>query len=248
MQEKIFLVNKSGQKLAALVDRDENREKQDIIVFVNGFGGVKDSKGREILKKFFTDLGFATLRMDNRGKGESEGTTVDYTVEEGVKDVSIFLDALKTLSWVDKISLFGSSNGGGVSVAVASRFPEDFNFLILSSPSVDNKEMYEYAGEIDIEKWKIDKVAEMYGSIRGYELYSEKINLYKEAENINCPTFIIHGDLDKSVPISQSKKINRSIKNSTFVTLKGYGHHYKDFEQPFELINAWLFANKLISF
>lgn len=240
MQEKIFLVNKSGQKLAALIDRDESKEKQDVIVFVNGFGGVKDSQGREILKDFFIEKGFATLRMDNRGKGESEGSTKDYTVEEGVKDVSTILEHLKTFSWIKQTALFGSSNGGGVSAVLASRFPNDFKFLILSSPSIDNKEMYEYAGEIDIEKWKIDKVAEMYGSLRGYELYSEKIDIYKEAENISCPTLIIHGDLDKSVPISQSKKINKSIKNSTLVILKGYGHHYRDFDQPLEIIKNWL--------
>ncbi|MDR1026041.1 MAG: prolyl oligopeptidase family serine peptidase [Lactobacillus sp.] len=243
MREALFLKNNSGLKIAALLDRDEAKSKQGLVILSNGFGGVKDSPGRQLVADLFQDLGYATLRMDNRGRGESEGSTLDSTVAAGLEDLSTLVNYADSQTWVDKdnIGLYGNSYGGGVAVFEAARNPI-YSFIIFSSPSVDNKEMYEYAGIIDIKKWKTDGVAEMFGCQRSYKFYEEAqtINGYKEAEKIKCPALILHGDEDEAVPLSQSQRLHKAIANSTLIVLKGHAHNAGKSKEAIANIANWL--------
>ena len=58
----------------------------------------------------------------------------------------------------------------------------------------------------------------------------KKYNGYKAAKNIKCPVLIIHGDADDVVPLSQSKKLDRLLKNSTLIAVKGLTHDYNEKE------------------
>ena len=41
---------------------------------------------------------------------------------------------------------------------------------------------------------------------------------------IQVPTLIINGSLDKETPLYMAKKLNKNIKNSTLVVVQGAGH------------------------
>ena len=50
-------------------------------------------------------------------------------------------------------------------------------------------------------------------------------NLSKEAANTSCPVLIIYGDKDSETPVEIGKILNKLIKNSQLVILRGQDHH-----------------------
>ena len=52
------------------------------------------------------------------------------------------------------------------------------------------------------------------------------VNIYKKAKNITCPTQIVHGDADKTVPLKQSEDLFQSIgsENKKLTVISGALH------------------------
>lgn len=238
MQDRFFITNQSGLKLSTVIDRDDSKDKQGIVIIAGGFGTYKDSNKQKELAVLFSELGYAVMRLDFRGRGESEGSTLHSTVAAGLEDLSAAVDYIKAQAWVDQgnIVLYGNSYGGGISNFEAAR-NHIYKFLILTSPCVDNAEMYEFCGKVDFDAWRKNRIINLFGAERDYALYEDGKNVkpYEASPNITCPTLIIHGDQDEAVPYSQSKKIHRLIKNSELIILKGYDHRYT---QGFDLIKS----------
>lgn len=62
---------------------------------------------------------------------------------------------------------------------------------------------------------------------------------YKAAEKINIPTIIIHGEKDIDVPVKQSKKLNKILKNSELYLFENADHYFKkegEFEKMIKLL------------
>jgi len=83
--------------------------------------------------------GFAVLRMDDRGVGESEGVYEDATTMDFVSDLKAEIELLKKHPNIDKdkIGLIGHSEGGAVAFMLASSC-KDVKFMVsLAGLAVD---------------------------------------------------------------------------------------------------------------
>ncbi|MCL2473359.1 MAG: alpha/beta hydrolase [Alphaproteobacteria bacterium] len=89
----------------------------------------------------------------------------------------------------------------------------------------------------------LDKLKNRFGSVdyRASSPAMRKIlnnvvgeNLSKEAENTKCPVLIIYGDKDTETPVEIGKILNKLIKGSSLVILKGQDHHsiLMDYKYP----------------
>src|SRR5215467_7928399 len=58
--------------LAGHLSLPAGRGSKPAIVILHGFGGHRDGPQQRWSQKFYSDLGYATLRFDFRGCGESE--------------------------------------------------------------------------------------------------------------------------------------------------------------------------------
>src|SRR5712691_4800673 len=75
MEERVTFLS-DRLKLAGVLhvpDRRGQRERRPAFLVLHGFGSNKDSGGSVATAKMFVDLGYAALRFDMRGCGESEG-------------------------------------------------------------------------------------------------------------------------------------------------------------------------------
>ena len=118
------------------------------IIIVSGTG-KQDRDGRFAahrpffeISDYLTQRGFAVLRMDDRGVGESSGVYEEATTLDFANDVLAEIKFLKNKSIVDttKIGLIGHSEGGAVAFIVASSSP-DISFVIsLAGLAVDGFE------------------------------------------------------------------------------------------------------------
>jgi pimeloyl-ACP methyl ester carboxylesterase len=102
------------------------RNEMDIV------GGTETMYGRTA--RIFAEQGYASLRIDFIGSGESDGKWENTTVSGQINDALAAIEYVKTLDRVDadRIALLGLSQGGMVAACTAGR-SDDVDAVILWS-------------------------------------------------------------------------------------------------------------------
>jgi len=73
---------------------------------------------------------------------------------------------------------------------------------------------------------------------------------YKAAPKINVPSLIVHGDADKTVPVSQSIKTSKLIPHCKLVLIKDADHRFIDkqhLEQLLKEVSDFIIDHSFIS-
>ena len=114
--------------------------KGDVLVLLHGFGANKDNWTR--IGKYLTPH-FRVIAPDLTGFGESSpAPDADYTIRAQVERVKAFVMGLGIKSF----HLGGSSMGGNIAGAYASKYPKEIKSLLLIAPggiaSSEPSEMY----------------------------------------------------------------------------------------------------------
>ena len=244
MQEKVYFENSKGDKLCGILS-DPIGDKRPMIILCHGFSTGKDATTCVKLEKILNGKEISTFRFDFFGHGESDGKFENITISEAVDDILNAIKFLKAKGY-NKIGLFGSSFGGIASIMAASKTTDLF-VLALKSPVSNYKERdLERKTEQELEGWR-EKGYKYYMKGDGsklrlnYSFFEDYDNNdgYEVAKKIMIPTLIIHGDADDDVPIGQSRKISRLIKNCRLEIIKDADHRYsksEDFEKMMNLI------------
>lgn len=104
----------------------------------HGLGSSRDEVGI-IFADTATALamdGIASLRIDFRGFGKSDGDTGAFTLERQNEDAAIALQALAAMDKIDaeRIGLMGFSFGAGAAIELAAAQPETIKSLVVWAP------------------------------------------------------------------------------------------------------------------
>lgn len=249
MQEKLFFKNSKGNKLCGILS---SVNKNIIIILCHGFSSNKDSQTFPTLERIFNDKNISTFRFDFYGHGESGGKFEDITISEAVDDILNAIKFLKNKKF-KKIGLVGSSFGGMASIIAASK-SKDLYILALKSPVSNQMEklLVKYNNK-NVKKWKekgfIYYESGKLGKLKlNYSFFEDsmKINGYEAAKKISIPTLVVHGDKDESVPIEQSIRLSKIIKNCKLEIIKDADHRYTKpeyFEKCINLISNFIIKN-----
>ena len=234
MKEKVSFRDSLGNKVVGILSNPSDTLDRPVMLLCHGLASNKESQTYVGLEHALNILGIATFKIDLYAHGESEGKFEDLTISKAVGSVLAAIKLLKSKGY-QRIGLVGMSFGGMCSIMAASRSKELF-LLVLQSPVSDFVEFFSAKiGAKGIIKWKED------GSIP-YQAYdgrvlklsysffedSERNIGYGAAKKILIPTLIVHGDKDMVVPIEQSVKTSKIIKNCEFETIKGGDHYFRD--------------------
>ncbi|HKB62546.1 MAG TPA: alpha/beta hydrolase, partial [Burkholderiales bacterium] len=96
MEERVGFVS-DGFKLAGILHLpDAGPARRAAFLVLHGFGSNKDGGGGMTVAKMLAGLGYAALRFDFRGCGESEGERGRVICKEQVKDTRNALSFLAT--------------------------------------------------------------------------------------------------------------------------------------------------------
>ena len=176
-------------------------------------------------------LGVNILLFDYRGYGLSDGRPS----ERGTyRDAEGALDYLVSRRDIDphKIVYFGRSLGAAVAVWLACRRAP--YGLILESPFASVREMARFA----------------YPRLPLHLLIPNKYDSLSRIGRVSCPLLILHGDLDRVVPVAQGRKlydaarepkrfyvIERAAHNDTYLAggepyLRALGEFIESLDQP----------------
>ncbi|GAB5507545.1 MAG: alpha/beta fold hydrolase [Rhizobiaceae bacterium] len=117
-----------------------------VILLLHGFTGTRDELPvNETDEGVFSrtarllaEAGYASLRIDFRGSGDSDGKWEDTTFSGQIADAVAAIDWLKAHSDVDgsKLGIIGWSQGGLVASHAAAARAEDVDAVVLWAPAV----------------------------------------------------------------------------------------------------------------
>ncbi len=116
-----------GREIRGMLHLPEGKGKYPCVVFFHGLTESKNEAmflfrniSRELLKS-----GIASLRMDYRGMGDSDGESRNMTVWTQLKDAASGVEYVLRRKEIDnnKIGLYGMHSGGYLASAIAGLFP-----------------------------------------------------------------------------------------------------------------------------
>ena len=252
MQEKIWFKNSKGDKLCGILSGTKAQYNGPVIILCHGLGTNKDNRTNKRLEEILNKNNIATFRFDFYGHGESDGKFENVTASEAVGDVLKASDFLRKMGY-EKIGLIGSSFGGITGLLAAPKIKKLFVMAFKCPVSDYPASKLEQLGKSGIDEWKKKRYI-FYKTWDGralklkWSFFEDLKNniVYESAKKINVPVLIVHGDKDDTVPIGQSIKTARLIKNCRLEIIKGADHFLskqKDFEKCIKLISNFIIKN-----
>ena len=207
-----YSFNSKGNKINGFIYELENNEPKGIVIVVHGAGGGHDSYMHEIA--YFAKLGYKVFAYDNTGTMLSEGSKLNG-FEQAVIDLrACILDIQSTLEYTGlKIILYGHS-WGAYTVSNVSNF-EDIKVDGIVSLAAFNSPMVELTRMLVSQMGKFFYILYPFLWIISFIKFGKvaRFTSLKGYKKANCPILIIHGTLDKLVPISDFRMFRKNLKD-----------------------------------
>ncbi len=233
--QKLFFPGPQRVELCGILTDLTPKKAGTIWILAHGHSSSKGSTNIVKLAQVLDKKGLASFRIDLYGHGESGGKYQDATISLAAKSILAAIRFLKSRGY-KKIGLLGSSYGGIASIVAASK-TRDLFALALKSPVSDYGELLEEKlPAFAIKLWqKADKLVQS----KYWEGYANNVWLrfsfyedaqrnsgYKAIKKVTIPVLIVHGDKDEDVPLAQSLKLAKLLKNGRLEIVPGADHRY----------------------
>jgi pimeloyl-ACP methyl ester carboxylesterase len=144
------MIIQSDVKLHAVYTNPDETKQTDAFLIIPGSGKVNHLGNVGKLKPniyfhlsdYLNWLGYATLRYDKRGVGESEGDYYKTGVKDLLKDIDAMVQHLKSLKEIKNIYLIGHSEGCILSTVYAMNHSVDGLILIAGAGTTLKTALY----------------------------------------------------------------------------------------------------------
>lgn len=224
---KVIFQNSEGFKLIGILHLPKLKTTSAIIIS-HGFTGSKDRQRFVALSEILAGEGFAVLRFDFGGCGESEDREI--TLKHQVDDLKFAIKYLKDRGYRD-IGLLGHSLGGLIS---AMCYNVHVKAIVLWAPVTKARE------SLLIQKQELKQEL----SDKGYLMYERNgrefklpqeyfderkaINQEGVLSKVKCPVLIVHGNMDDTVSIENSKDAMQFLNKESRLEIIEGGDHTLD--------------------
>lgn len=233
MEEKVYLENKSGLKLASVVHRPVGIGPFPMVILQVGFTGYKEESRIELLATKLANMGIGAIRFDPSGFGESEGSIEnDYRFSNYVSDSQAIFDYVTKLYWVDnsKIGICGQSMGGVQAMILAKNNISSVKALVLVSSPIIMGNDDDLSGKY--KNWQRDGTMFRKNSRYGeffvpfeFILDAKLWNGLEYLKDLSMPTLVIWCTNDLNVPPAVTKEIyEKAVGPKEFKIIEGADH------------------------
>jgi pimeloyl-ACP methyl ester carboxylesterase len=202
--------------------------------------------------------GFLVVRYDNRGSGQSGGRTEAASLSDYADDARTIVRWLANRKDVDRdrIAVVGHGDGAWMALLTASREGRVSAVVTLGAAASRGEELILEQQRSQLERSKTpeaDRAAretlqkQVNAAVltgRGWESISEQVRKQadtawfrsllafdpaKVAGDIEAPLLIVHGDLDREVPVAHAERLSEiarkgDSKSVALVTVRGVNH------------------------
>ena len=178
------------------------------------FGGTMDNKVITTLAKSFVESGAATFRFNFRGVGATEGAHDEGRGE--ADDMAAVIDYARRAMGDLPLQLAGFSFGGAIAVRASDR--ADFSRLVLVAPGFRR----------------------ITGHGMGAAPDPADPNLGAPGRHTTTNTVVIHGDLDETVPLSDSLAWAGAREIAVVVVPGGEHFFHRKLHVLREIVTRWI--------
>jgi dienelactone hydrolase len=241
----------NGLKIFGVIHRPVNATTtpQPGVVMYHGFVAAKYQPPHRIFVTLAEQLahrGIVSLRIDLPGRGDSEGESIDMTVDGDLAAAQKAIDVLCEQPDVDptRIGLVGISWGGTLAATLAGRDQRVAATVMWSSAPGEmpnwQPDLHDVGGRL---------AAELFGNLVGKQFYTSlaQLNPIEEIKRSRAPVLLVYGTDDEVVPsiaieTAQQQLTEAGIPNRV-IRIEGADHVFfrHDWQrQVIEQTVAWL--------
>ncbi len=195
------------------------------------------------MKQYFLNNGYAVFEPNVRG---SSGYGKEYA---SLDDVRNRMDSVKDLKagveWLqdhpdadaDRIVAYGGSYGGFMVLSALTEYPD------LWAAGVDVVGIANFVTFLEnTSDWRRSLREAEYGSLDEDREFLQEISPTNNIENITAPLFVLHGENDPRVPVSEAEQIVDDVRDQGVPVRKlifpDEGHGFSKLENRIEAYSA----------
>ena len=234
-----------GIRLSAILERP-GANRCPLVIVLHGFTSSKDKGHTVAACEAMRQAGFATLRFDLYGHGESGGAFKDHTLYKWISNTLSVMDYVRSLDFVTEIYLSGHSQGGLTAALAGGMAPDLVKGLILRAPAFMIPRCAREGNMLgrSFDPLRIpDEIPVIKGLTLegGYVRVAQTIHPEEAIDRFPGPVLLLHGDADDTVPLQDSRDAARRYKNCRLAVIPGESHHFdRHPEQMKAAIRDWL--------
>lgn len=240
MKKKVNFCSYDGTNLVGIISLPNLINHA--ILMVHGLPSDKDEWGfYKDMADYLYERNVATLRFDIRYNGESEqGNLSELTLSEMINDIesAYWVLARELNSETTKISVVGTSCGGGVTIKWYNEFNRPIEKIFLNAPVLD----YEFEVTNEVKK---NRGADNHLSLSnlnillekgtlnadvgyGYPMINEShiFNIQNEFKKCSIPITIFHGNEDVVVPLHLTENNIQGYDNIELIVIDKANHGF----------------------
>jgi hypothetical protein len=192
-------------------------KKHPAVIICHGFIGNKNGQHRLFVKaaRALSQEGFAVLRFDFSGSGESTGDYKDITLTQQVEEAINAIDFAEAHSSIDsnRIILLGHSMGGAIASSAAA-LDKRISRLVLWSPVArPHEDIVGIVGDGLYEHCLQNGSVEYQGFELGKEFFQSlsKVSPLESVKEYSGDVLIAHGSNDHDTPLYNAYFYERSL-------------------------------------
>jgi len=277
--EEPFALQVQEGTLHGVVMYPTDRIIEAVVILVPG-SGPTDRNGNnpqtqgnnhlKLLAEALAENGYATLRYDKRGIGESRDLVKkesDLTFDLAIEDVVRISKGLKSLGF-SRLILLGHSEGALIAEAAMTKEPLYDALILVSGSALPADELI--LNQLKSSDQNLADLAEpiVASPVSLFSLFRPSVQPYLISwfaydpeslmKKIDKPVLILHGNRDLQVPVTDASVLFHASSQGTLKIIEGMNHILKESPEDregnlatYSMENLPLhedFANKLIEF
>lgn len=227
LHERVSFPGPQG-KLSGILQLPESEPKASVLQ-AHCFTCSKSLKVTRALATGIEDGGYAVLRFDFTGLGESEGEFAETNVTSNVADLEAAAHYLENRG-MGPCAMVGHSLGGAAALLATDRLPSIKAVAVVASPASPDHVMHLF-DEQDVEQAFESGATRVTIAGRPFLISKEFFEDLKQhctpelIGELKRPLLVVHGTADRVVPIEEGEKIfDAAGQPRWFAALPGADH------------------------
>jgi putative redox protein len=241
--QKVFFVNRAGEKLGGLLDLPVE-EPRAYAIFAHCFTCTKNLKSFGHISEALTEMGVAVLRFDFTGLGDSEGNFSETTLTSNAEDLVSAATFLEENYLAPKV-LIGHSLGGAAVLQAAADIESCRAVVTVAAPS-EPSHVVKLLNRDAVKRnggFEITLAGRTYSLKKKFIEDLEQAGMQGKIRDLGRALLVLHSPFDNTVGIENAARIFQTARHpKSFVSLDRADHLLLDTRDSLyvgQLIAVW---------